>query len=179
MIIVIKLGLVFLMVALLIVPILDFLFYQPGRNPSSGNSRLDSFLKGFQDGLRQDAPPKSPDAMRIIMTMLFVFAFIIERNWGFLLLGFMPLLAYVRERLTPVKRIRGDERDFVIRLKATALSLVIAVIVPLIFSILRSFQVDAFTLLSAIFILSEVIRIAILRFLAPIDTLEPEEGNAA
>jgi hypothetical protein len=175
MIVIIKLVLVFMMVSILIAPALEFLFYQPGKSWGSVNPKFASLLKGFQKGYRQKPSPATLLVFRALMSGLLVMAFLLERNWGFLLLGLMPILAHVRERLTPVERIQGDERDFEIRLKATATSLMIAVLIPLIFSMLWSFQVDAFTLISAIFILSEVTHIAILRFLAPMDTLETEE----
>jgi hypothetical protein len=182
MIIVIKLFLVIVMVALLIVPTLDFLFYQPGKKPATSNSGLDSFLRRLRDSPRPQLPSADRNAGRFfekfVIPILCVTVFVFEKNWGFLLLGFLPVLGHIRTQLTPIKRFQGDERDFEIRLKATATSLVITVLVPLIFSILWSFQVDSFTLLSAIFMLSEVIRIIILRYLAPLDTLEPEEELA-
>jgi hypothetical protein len=178
MIIVIKLVLVFMMVAILVTQALEFLFYQPGKSWGSSNARFASFLKGFQKGFREKPSPQTALVSRTVMIALFVMAFVLERNWGFLLLSLMPILAYMRERLTPVERVQGDERDFQIRLRATATSLMIAVLVSLISSMLWSFQVDAFALLSAIFIVSEVVHVSILWFLAPLDTSEPEEELA-
>jgi hypothetical protein len=176
MIVLAKLILFLLFALITVVPSMLFLLHQPGRRYNKSGSGFERFQAGVVEGFKGKNTPTPLEGLipRLLLVLLCIWVFMVERNIGYLLLGTIPVLAQVRRFLNLQQGLAGDEREFTMSLRIAAASFICAVMLPLIVSILWSTQVETLVLLAAIFTASEVFHLIFSWLFNRVEQLEPE-----
>jgi hypothetical protein len=176
MIVLAKLILFLLFALITVVPSMLFLLHQPGRRYNKSGSRFERFQAGMVEGFKGKNPPTPSEGLipRLLLMLLCIWIFTVERNVGYLLLAGMPVLTQIRYSLKLQQGLAGDEREFTMSLRITAAAFICAVMLPLIVSILWSTQVETLVLLAAIFTASEVLHLIFSWLFNRVEQLQPE-----